>query len=540
MKRFLRTALVTAVALLAVAVTAGPAAAESPSAANLLAGDQFVRSGADLAVFGVDLISGGTTGGTTLEAVRVDFAQVAGGGTFDIGDLEASPEGILLWRDSSMLGTAQDRLDGGDVQVPSSYTFDEATMRATVTLTPAYPLPAAEEGNYTFLLTVRLSPSVTDGDNFAATLQSDAFDTNALLFDPSITPVTSPTITADTTPPVVQFFAPPASQTDNLFWRISEAVTGVTPNTVQFRIHGTSTDVPATVSYNAATRDIVVDPASPLTPGQSYDAVLLPGGPGPIVDRAGNELAPDSRTFRASAEVSETAEGTTYNWRRVTTSAAYGGSYTVNNFRGAWANFTFTGTRITWYTITDRYQGKATVYIDGRNMGTVNNYSSTTRYKVPRRYSGLSNTTHKIVIRVAGVKGSSAGKDMRVAVDAFHVGGLYGTPNAGYGWATVSASSASGGSYLASRFAWSDMTFVFYGTGIDWRTIIVPSMGRAIVHIDGISKGVVDNYSGVTIYRYVRQFRGLSAGLHTFRIQVYGRNSRATDSIIAIDGFTAV
>lgn len=536
MKRFLRVLLVTSVGLLAVASTAVPAAAASPSAANLLAGDRFLRPGPDLAVFGIDLTSAFLV--STLNEVRADFAQVTGGGTFDVGDLETSPEGIMLWRDSSNVGAAQDTLDAGDTPVPSSYTFDEATLRATVTLTPAYPLPAAEEGNYTFFLTIRLSPSATDGDNFTVTLPSDAFGTATL--GTSITPVTTPTITADETPPTVQFFSPPATQTDNLSWRISEQVTGVTPNTVAFRIHGTTTDLPAAVSYNAATRDIVVDPASPLTPGQPYDAILLPDGPGPIVDRAGNELSPDSRTFRASAEVSETAIGTTYNWRRVTTSAAYGGSYTVNNFRGAWANFTFTGTRITWYTITDRYQGKATVYIDGRNVGTVNNYSSTTRYRVPRRYSGLSNATHTITIRASGVKGSSAGRDARVAIDAFHVGGLYGTPNAGYSWATVGASGANGGAYRASRFSWSDMTFVFYGTGVDWKTIVGPTMGRAIVHIDGISRGVFDNYSGVTIYNYIRQFRGLSEGLHTLRIFVYGRNSRATDSIIAVDGFSVV
>jgi bacillopeptidase F len=282
----------------------------------------------------------------------------------------------------------------------------------------------------------------------------------------------------------------------------------------------------------------VIDPASPLMAGQSYDAELLPDGPGGIVDAAGNELEPDFQTFRALTDVSETAPGSAYKWRSLASSSAYGGSYTVNNTAGAAATWTFTGTSVTWYTITDPHQGIANVYIDGRTKPNVNNYSSTTKYKVARTFSGLSSGTHSITIRVSGAKGSSTGKDARVSIDAFKVGGLYGTPNVSYRWATVSSSGAQGGSYLAAKFPWTEMSFVFSGTSIDWRTTLGPGMGKATVYIDGVSKGTFDNYSGVTISKFNRPFAGLSDGVHTIKIMVSSaKNALSKDYTIAVDGF---
>ena len=530
MKLFKGT-VVVAVVLACLALTALPALAAA-SAVDLTSAAQWIRPGAgDLPVFGVNL----TGGLNKLSAVRVDFAQVGADTDFDFGDLEASPDGVVVWRDSSNSTAAtQDVLDAGDARISTSYTF--SGMRATANINPSADLPDAAEGIYTFFVTVRASGGIGDGDDFTATLPSDAFQTTLPIL--GFTPVTSHTITADPTAPVVEAFIPAFSQTDDIAWELSEAVSGVGSSTVAFRVHGTGDAVPASIMWVPSTHMIEIDPVAPLTAGQTYDAVLLPNGPGGIVDSAGNELAPDSQTFRALTDVSETAPGTLYKWRALASSSAYGGSYVTNNTPASSVSWTFTGTYVTWYTITDPYQGIANVYIDGKTKPSVNNYSSTTKYKVARTFSGLSSGTHSIAIRVSGTKGSSSGKDARVSIDAFKVGGLYGTPNLAYKWATVSSSGAQGGSYLAARFPWTEMTFVFAGTRIDWRTVMGPAMGKAAVYIDGVSKGTFDNYSGVTISKFMRSFTGLSDGVHTIRIIVTSsKNSLSKGTTIGVDGF---
>jgi len=537
-KKILNGILITAVALAALAAAALPAAASacasSPCADDLTMPGLAIRPGPDVAVFGIDLTGSNLT---TVGTVHVDFAQVGADTTFDMSDLEASPDGVALWRDdSNSTPTTQDVLDPADTKLSTSFTT--SGMRANLKISPAWHLPAASaaEGTYTLFLTIRLSSTVSDGDDFTVTLPSDAFQSNIPIL--GFNAVTSNAITADPTAPVVQWFAPAVLQTDNIYWQLSERVFGVGPSTVAFRLHGTTTDVPATVSFDDVSDRVIVHPTTPLMAGQSYDANLLPGGAGGIVDRAGNPLAPDSRSFRAATDVGETAYGTSYAWASHTTSSAYGGNYTANNIGGSTATYKFTGTSITWYTLTDPYQGKATVYIDNRWKGQVNNYAATAKYLVPRTYSGLTSGAHTILIRADGVKGSTSGRDTWAVVDAFKVGSTLTTnPVLTYTWLAVSNSNAVGGTYRASRLPGTSVTFAFRGTSIDWRTILGPGMGRAAVYIDGAYKGIVDDYYGATIYRYTRSFAGLSDGVHTIKILAAGRNTRATDSLIVVDGF---
>ncbi|TMK18283.1 MAG: hypothetical protein E6G68_07505 [Actinobacteria bacterium] len=72
MKKTLRGAVVLAVILFALAASALPALATSPSATDLTASGQMIRTGQDLTIFGIDL-SGSSL--TTVNTVHVDFAQ---------------------------------------------------------------------------------------------------------------------------------------------------------------------------------------------------------------------------------------------------------------------------------------------------------------------------------------------------------------------------------------------------------------------------------------------------------------------------------
>ena len=541
MKKLTRTFLVLAVALCALASLASPALAASPSATDLTTAGARVRPGVDVAVFGIDLSGGALP--TTLTAVHVDFSNYGSDTDFDYTDLQPGNDGVVLWRDSShATPETQDHLDAGDQPLDAtvSFTGSGATFGADVKLTSAWPFPAVDpsEGNYTLLLSIKLLAGGTDGEDFTATLPSDAFKCNIQL-SCGITATSTHVITADGTPPTVTVFAPAVAQTDDIYWQLSEAITGFAPDAVAFRLHGTTTDVPVTTSYDAVTHKITVHPSAPLTAGQYYDADLLPDGPGAITDLAGNVLAPDPHTFRGATVVSETAPGSAYTWRALTNSSAYNGSYAVNNMAGASAAYAFSGTSVVWYTVKDPYQGVASVTIDGHSKGTFNDYAATAAYKVAHSFTGLGSGSHTISIRVTGTKGSSAGKDVRVSIDAFKDSGTYkGTPTMSYRWASVSSTTADGGSYRAARFSGTSMTFVFRGTSIDWRTILGPGMGRALVYVDGVSKGTFDNYSGVTITKYLRHIGGLTDAVHTLKVMVSSsRNASASDSVIVVDGF---
>jgi hypothetical protein len=537
-KRFLRGTLVGTLAVVVLSSIAVPALAASPSAADVTTAGHLLRPGADTTVFGIDL-SGSSL--TTVSKVRIDFAQNGADTDFDIDDLWASPAGIQLWRDdSNSTPQTQDVLDAGDTKISDSFAF--SALRATLDVTPAWHLVTADpsEGAYTLLMSIRLSNSVSDGDDFTVTLPGDAWVTNIPML--GFNAVTSRVLAADAAAPTVTSFAPPVLQTDNLYWQLSEDVAGVSNSSVSLQVQGTSTDLPVTVSYEAAAHRIKADPAQPLITGQYYDAVLLPAGPGSITDHAGNELDPDVRAFRAGRSASEGAYGATYVWRTETNSNAYSGSLTTNNMAGASASYAFTGTSVVWYTITDPTQGNAAVTIDNVSKGTINNYSSTAKFKVARTFSGLGAGAHTITIKVLGTKGSTSGTDTRVTIDAFKDGGtIKGTPSMVYRWATATTSKAYGGTWRTSRMYRTSMSFVFRGTAVTWQTILGPDQGRALVYIDGVYKGQLDNYSGVYVYKYGRTFSGLSNAQHTIQILVAGtRNPSSKQSYVVVDGFDVV
>ena len=64
-------------------------------------------------------------------------------------------------------------------------------------------------------------------------------------------------------------------------------------------------------------------------------------------------------------------------------------------------------------------------------------------------------------------------------------------------------------------------TFTFRGTAVTWRTIAGPDQGRAQVLIDGVNKGVVDDYKSTLGTRSVA-FGGLADAVHTMKIVVLG------------------
>jgi hypothetical protein len=99
---------------------------------------------------------------------------------------------------------------------------------------------------------------------------------------------------------------------------------------------------------------------------------------------------------------------------------ADGGSVRVASTVNQSAGLTFGGTSLTWETATGPNQGIARVVIDGREMGTFDNWSPTATTKVTRTFAGLTPGQHTASVAVLGTK-RAASTGTQVALDAFVV-----------------------------------------------------------------------------------------------------------------------
>lgn len=270
---------------------------------------------------------------------------------------------------------------------------------------------------------------------------------------------------------------------------------------------------------------VQVEPDANLIPGQHYVLELNPAGVSPqIGDEAGNPVASITQNSRGPLTVDETDTGTVPAWRKVSAKSASGGSYAVAHLPGETANFSFTGPSVTWQTATGPTQGKAKVYVDGALKTTVNNYASSMQYGIARTVSGLTDGSHTLKVVTSGVKGSRAGTDTQVIVDAFIVGGVKTEQtDATYTWRQIAASSATGGTYATEDTAGATYSMTFRGTAITWRTLTGPTMGKASIYIDGVLKTTYNNYAANSRYKDLT-IANLSDDIHTIKIVVLGQH----------------
>jgi hypothetical protein len=161
---------------------------------------------------------------------------------------------------------------GGAVTAAVSYHSGTrtATLNPTANLTPG--------ATYT----ARLSGSITDASNNALAPVEWSF-----------------TVIADTAAPTVTAVSPQDGATDvdpaaGITATFSEDMSASTINASSVTLLDPSlNNVPVSVSYNASSRTVTIDPDEALTPGATYTASLS----GAIADVAGNPLAPFSWSF---------------------------------------------------------------------------------------------------------------------------------------------------------------------------------------------------------------------------------------------------
>jgi hypothetical protein len=291
------------------------------------------------------------------------------------------------------------------------------------------------------------------------------------------------------------------------------------------------------VACASAAYDVMrLAPKQPLLSGQHYTATVVAST---VKDLAGNANAGATLAFRGATSLQENAPGIATTWQTVKTSSAAGGSYVRERLRGATASLGFTGTGITWTTVTGPDQGKADVYIDGVRKTTVNNYAAKRHYKVARAVSGLASRAHTLRIVVLGTKGSKAGTNTFVSVDAVTVGTTTNTaPSLVTTWRRAASSHFSGGHALVADLRGEALQLSFRGTGITLVTQRGVNQGKVQVWVDGALKATYDDYAATTSYGVKRTVSGLADAVHTVRVVVLGQHHKGGKGTqVTIDRF---
>jgi hypothetical protein len=326
----------------------------------------------------------------------------------------------------------------------------------------------------------------------------------------------------------------------------SEPVGGVTGDNLVLRVAGANANLAAAVTCHdtvggqvdcasSVVRTAVLQPTQPLVPGEYYLAVAAPtSAPSAITDSAGNAVQPTSGQFRGSVVEDETSVAARYTWQELSRPVAYGGSYATEHLQGASASFTFVGSSATWYTVTGPNQGLAHVHVDGTHVQTVDQYSPTMQYRVPRQVGGLAWGEHTLTIKVAGVA-SPAGVGTFVSIDAIVVNDaeLLVSPPFRYTWQPSTVfEDVTGRRYVRADLRGAGVSFTFRASGITWFTVKGPDQGQADVWVDGVKWATVDNHAAAHQYGVPVKVTGLTDAVHTLRISV-----PANGAFVSVDGW---
>jgi len=247
----------------------------------------------------------------------------------------------------------------------------------------------------------------------------------------------------------------------------------------------------------------------------------------------------------------EASAGVTYSgaWKPLTNEADSGGRSTYANGAASFS-FTFVGTGVSWIARTSPSSGISTVAIDGQLVGTVDRYSTTTKFKQTVFVSGdLGAGTHSVTVNFDGSKnaaatGASAHLDALVVEETNSTVGV-GTYEqddnaiAYTGDWTQSSNSLDSGSASSSASKAATASITFRGTDVTWLGRRSSAGGIAQVSLDGVAQPTVDRYSSSNEYQQ-ELFRksDLADTTHTLKITwTSSQNSASRGNSIHLDAF---
>lgn len=278
-----------------------------------------------------------------------------------------------------------------------------------------------------------------------------------------------------------------------------------------------------------------IDQANPNSPAIDQRAMPRPQGAAPDIGAV--EVAPVVENGDAFVQYD--------GWAGVKNANANGGAYRMSNVSGDTVTYTFTGTSIKWITPKGANMGKALVTIDGVSKGTYDLYSASLLWNQQIAFSGLTNSAHTIVVRVAGTKNANA-TGYNVGLDGFLVGSATtavqeSANSVQYNsWKGIKQSAASGGSYRTNGNLGAVVRFRFNGSSIILVTTRGPSYGKVNVLIDGVTKSAnLDLYAAGAQWQYWQKYSGLTNANHTIEIHsTHTKNAGSSGYGVVVDAFT--
>src|SRR5215218_632032 len=388
-------------------------------------------------------VTGSVCSGCTVEVFLADRGsnKVYGEGKTFVGSATANIDGTFAVTISGVVAgnyvTATATDAAGNT---SEFSLNQAVTTASDTTPPETSIVSGpQEGSTTGGSVTFAFSSSEPGSSFECSLDGGSFSSCAsptsynLADGPHTFEVkaTDPDGNADTTPagrawtvdataPTVQ---PPARNliTNStlgtstipvkLTWSATDGGTGVSEYKLQQSTNGGDfATVPISTTSTTSTRQ--------LSPGNTYQFRVQ------ARDQVGNWSDWAYGSVFSVNDYQEASSAVTYvgTWTSEALSSAYGGSLNYATASGSDAQFSFTGRSVTWVATKNADRGKATVWIDGVKVSTVDLYSSVEK---PRTMVFTQNDldpsqTHTLEVRVSGNK-NAASSGTRVDVDAFVV-----------------------------------------------------------------------------------------------------------------------
>jgi hypothetical protein len=232
-------------------------------------------------------------------------------------------------------------------------------------------------------------------------------------------------------------------------------------------------------------------------------------------------------------------------WSTIANASYYLSTGTFSTAAASQAQYSFSGSNISWYGVTGSDHGKADVFIDNVLDATVDLYSASRFTGVVYSKNGLSSGTHTIKIVVRSDRNPNATNNY-VEVDALEIEATTivatklddrATQVSYIGiWSQIAGSSYFSNTSTFTTSAGLEARLSFTGSSVKWYGVTGSDHGKADVFIDNVLEATVDLYSASRFTGVVYSKSGLSSGTHTIKIVVRSdRNPSATGNYVEVD-----
>lgn len=236
-------------------------------------------------------------------------------------------------------------------------------------------------------------------------------------------------------------------------------------------------------------------------------------------------------------------------WKSRTSNDYDNNSLKLGTATNSSVEFKFNGTSFEWYGTKANNRGIATVYIDGKEVKSVDAYASSTAFKqLLYKSDTLSSGIHTAKIVVSGSKNDKS-SNIQIDVDKIVIknettpstsvtlnAGTYQEDNAALvytgTWKSRTSNDYDNNALKLGTAANSAVEFAFNGTSFEWYGTKANNRGIATVYIDGKEVKSVDAYASSTAFtELLYESDTLASGTHTVKIVASGSKNPSSSNI---------